>query len=414
MVGRNATDGFRRHVALAFACLFALAISGARADESVSSKPKREIVARCGNGYLELVDGYRVLHLKGTPYEMGYQHGVLLKEECRELLHHLTQEKAKDVSLEFMGMRLSPVQIIQMIFALQRPYIPPRYVEELEGLAAGAGVPVQQAFVANSIPELFHCSGFALRSDLTESGSLLHGRVLDYGVDWRLQEFAVLMIAEPEGKIPFVNITYSGFIGSVGGMNSEQVSIGEMGGRGAGKWAGTPMAFLVRRVLEEANSLDEAIAIFRDSRRTCEYYYVIADAEADDAVGLDGSADRFQVIGMGKSHPRLPTPVPGTVLLSAGSRYGHLCRLVGDVKDSKEKFSFERARRLMDAPVAMKSNLHNVLFAPGLGRLWVANAGPDGEPAWKQKYYHFDFNDLLENKPEGEGRVFELPPTEPR
>ncbi|QDU64868.1 Acyl-coenzyme A:6-aminopenicillanic acid acyl-transferase [Planctomycetes bacterium Pan216] len=383
-----------------------------RADELVVARPKREIVARCGEGYLELVDGYRVLHLKGSPYEMGYQHGVLLKDECRELLHHLTQVKAKEVSLEFMGMTVSPVQIIQMIFALQRPYVPPRYVEELEGLAAGADLPLQQAFVANSIPELFHCSGFALRSDLTESGSMLHGRVLDYGIDWRLQEFAVLVLAEPEGKIPFANITYTGFIGSVGGMNTQQVSIGEMGGRGAGKWAGTPMAFLVRRVLEEADSLDEAIEIFRDSRRTCEYYYVIADAEADDAVGLDGSADRFEVIKMGASHPRLPTPVPGTVLLSAGDRYGHLCRLVSDVRDTKEKFSFERARRLMDAPVAMKSNLHNVLFAPGLGKLWVANAGPNGEPAWQRKYYGFDINELLTTEPEGDAQVFELPSKE--
>jgi hypothetical protein len=49
----------------------------------------------------------------------------------------------------------------------------------------------------------------------------------------------------------------------------------------------------------------------------------------------------------------------------------------------------------MDAPVAMSSNLHNVLFAPGLGKLWVANASSDKAPAWKQKYYEFDFRALL-------------------
>ena len=31
-----------------------------------------QTVARCGKGWLELIDGYPVLHLKGTPYEMGY------------------------------------------------------------------------------------------------------------------------------------------------------------------------------------------------------------------------------------------------------------------------------------------------------------------------------------------------------
>ena len=93
---------------------------------------------------------------------------------------------------------------------------------------------------------MFHCSGFALSGSATKDGTLYHGRILDYGCDWRLQEHAVLTVAEPEGKIPFVNVTYAGFIGIVTGMNAKKVSIGEMGGEGLGHWEGVPMAFLVR------------------------------------------------------------------------------------------------------------------------------------------------------------------------
>ena len=206
----------------------------------------------------------------------------------------------------------------------------------------------------------------------------------------------MLVVAQPDGRIPFVNVTYAGFIGSVTGMNNRQVSIGEMGGSGQGKWAGSPMAFLVRRVLEEANTLDEAVAIFKNSKRTCEYYYVVADAKSNSAVGIDGSADTFAVIAAGESHPELPTPIPHTVLLSQGDRYKNLCRVTQAVLDEREKFTVERAIHLMDAPVAMKSNLHNVLFAPGLGKLWVANASSDKKPAWSQKYNEFDFRALLE------------------
>ncbi|HEY1066008.1 MAG TPA: hypothetical protein VGE52_07855, partial [Pirellulales bacterium] len=39
-----------------------------------------ETIARCGKGWLERVDGLLVLHVEGTPYEMGYQHGRLLKD----------------------------------------------------------------------------------------------------------------------------------------------------------------------------------------------------------------------------------------------------------------------------------------------------------------------------------------------
>ena len=87
----------------------------------------------------------------------------------------------------------------------------------MRGIADGAGLDVQDVVVANFIPELFHCSGFALSGSATKDGTLYHGRILDYGCDWRLQEHAVLTVAEPRGKIPFVNVTYAGFVGSVTG-----------------------------------------------------------------------------------------------------------------------------------------------------------------------------------------------------
>ena len=99
----------------------------------------------------------------------------------------------------------------------------------------------------------------------------------------------MLTVAEPEGKIPFVNVTYAGFIGSVTGMNAKHVSIGEMGGGGRGHWAGVPMALLVRMALEEADDLDAAIAVFRDHPRTCEYYL----------------RDRRRQLGQGRRHGSL-------------------------------------------------------------------------------------------------------------
>ena len=173
--------------------------------------------------------------------------------------------------------------------------------------------------MANFIPELFHCSGFALSGSATKDGTLYHGRILDYGCDWRLQEHAVLTVAEPAGRIPFVNVTYAGFVGSVTGMNAEKVSIGEMGGKGMGHWDGVPMAFLMRMVLEEARTLDQAIAIFRDHPRTCEYYFVIADGKTGKGVGMEASWDTFFVVNMGESHPKLPEPVKDAVVLSAAT-----------------------------------------------------------------------------------------------
>jgi hypothetical protein len=383
---------------LAFCVLLAAAAPAAAASKTL---------ARCGAGFLEEVDGTRVLHLKGTPYAMGYQQGALLKGEIRELVRFLFAVKAKQATLEVGGLKLlDPRRAILGIAATQKKYIPQRFTEELRGLADGAGLSVDDVTAANFIPELFHCSGFALSGSATRDGTLYHGRILDYGCDWRLQEFAVVTIAEPEGKIPFVNVTYAGFIGSVTGMNAQQVSIGEMGGRGLGHWEGVPMSLLVRMALEEAGDLDAAIGIFRDHPRTCEYYYVIADGKTGGAVGMEASWDVFGVVRMGEAHPRLPHAVKDAVLLSVGDRYEELARRV---RAGFGTFDAQSARGLMDRPVAMKSNLHSVLFEPRSTRLWVANASKDGAPAVTQPYRALQLSELLTHHADREAPALPCP-----
>lgn len=364
-----------------------------------------QTVARCGAGWLELIDGYPVLHVKGSPYEMGFQHGALLRDHARESMHNLLEVKG-NVAINLGLVSVKPRRLIEAIVAIQRPHVPQKYFDEMEGLAAGSGLKLLDVQTGNFIPEMFHCSGFAVMNSATKDGTLYHGRVLDYAVDWGLQDHAVLIVAEPEGSIPFVNVTYAGFIGSVTGMNARHVSIGEMGGGGTGHWDGVPMALLVREVLERGTDLDAAIAVFRDSPRTCQYFYVIADGKTNRAVGMEASWDKFSLVKPGEAHPLLPSPVDDAVLLSAGNRYHELVRRA---KAGHGKFDAETARKLMDCPVAMKSNLHDVLFEPKSTRFWVANASHDKQPAADQKYYAFQLTELLKRVPDSKAPEIPMP-----
>jgi isopenicillin-N N-acyltransferase-like protein len=355
-----------------------------------------QTVARCGQGWLEHIDGYPVLHLEGTPYEMGFQHGALLKESVRQNLRNILQGE-KTAVVEVKGVTIKPRWAFDAVAFIQRPFVPEAYLEELRGLADGAAVPLADLTAANFLPELFHCSGFAVMNTATVDGTLYHGRVLDYAVDWKLQEHAVLIVARPRGGLPFVNVGYAGFIGSVTGMNAEKVSIGEMGGRGLGHWQGVPMALLVREVLQKATDLDAAVDVFRSHRRTCQYFYVIADGKTNRALGMEASWNKLQTVGPGEVHPLLPQAVPDCVLLSAGPRYE---TLVGRARREHGRIDAQAALRLMDRPVAGRSNLHNVLFAPQSTRFWVANASRDGGPAAEQPYQEFQLSELLQRQPD--------------
>jgi isopenicillin-N N-acyltransferase-like protein len=365
-----------------------------------------QTVARCGRGWLELIDGYKVLHLKGQPWEMGYQHGALLKESATKNMTTIITEKGNETLVELGSLKVTPRVAIDTIQKIQEKYVPRKFYEELEGLAAGSGLRLGDIRAGNFLPEMFHCSGFAVMNSATKDGTLYHGRVLDYAIDWGLQEHAVVVVAEPDGGIPYVNITYAGFIGSVTGMNARGVSVGEMGGGGQGHWKGVPMAFLVREALEKSTDLDEAIAIFRDSPRTCQYFYVIADGQTNRAVGMEASWNTFMTVKPGEAHSLLPTPVKDAVLLSAGDRYKELCRRAGAAYGQLDA---ESALRLMDRGVAMKSNLHNVLFEPKTTRFWVANASADKKPAAEQKYFAFQLSELLTRHPEASAPDLPMP-----
>lgn len=362
----------------------------------LSSTTFGETIARCGQGWLETIDGYPVLHLKGTPYEMGYQHGALLKESTRENLHNVLESKRVS-AIEVSGVTVNPRWVIDTLAVVQSPFVPPWYQEELKGVAAGADLKLADVAAANFLPELFHCSGFAVMNSATTDGTLYHGRILDYSCDWHLQDHAVLIVAEPDGGIPFANVTFAGFIGSVTGMNAQHVSIGEMGGGGLGHWAGTPMAVLVRQVLQQAKDLDQAVAIFKGAQRTCEYYYVIADGKTNRALGVSATWDKLETIEPGQSHPLLPKPVKDCVLLSAGSRYDELAHRAAD---GAGKFDADSVRKLLERPIAGRSNLHNALFEPASTKLWIANAASDGKPAADQPYHAFQLSELLNRHPD--------------
>ena len=384
-----------------------------------------EVVAREGKGYLEKRDdGKLVLHLKGSPYEMGVQQGKLLKEQVRENMLKIAKNDGemgkKDEYRAYLFMRPAMHDML-------RPHIPQRFIQEMQGLAEGAGLDYADVEAGNLFPAAFHCSGMALRGKATKDGSLYHVRILDYMTQLGLQDSSLVIVHEPEGMRRWLNVGFAGFIGSVTGMNESQVAIGEMGGNGLTFWDGMPMAFLIRDALERATTLEEAVEIFKTTPRTCEYYYVISDGKTRDAVGIWATPQEFHTMAYGQSYGMLekfkPSKDPaaegktllkdiqlenneyGTVFKAAGGLRGFMAfppedtivisgpdRYMTFVERLMEHYGEVDAPMLQDLvkrPVSMKSNLHVAIFHPETLEVWVAVAASDGSPACNQPYFRY-------------------------
>ncbi len=376
---------------------FAATVSDAQpaaSPEAPAAHPIRtgapEIVrwAKNGSGLLCRLAGKTVVLLEGDARQMGAAHGELLAPQVRKLIERVVYFVGAADSVQ------SGRWFIEHMAEIEHrtlPHIPQRFLDECDALAEAAGVSRRDARYGNLFPERFHCSGVAVRGKATKDGQVLHARVLDYMRDISLQTCAAVMVFRPKDCYAWMSLGYSGFVGTVTAMNEKGLAIGEMGGRGEGRWDGMPMSFLLRDVAERAANVAEALELLRTTPRTCEYYYVLSDRSGEIAA-IHAEPDRFDVLRAGENHPLLPPALEDTVLVSGPDRAEHLSRRL---KQHYGRIDAATMIEIIKRPVAMASNLHNAVFAPQRLDMWFADAGKH-TPACDEPYTHCNMRQLLE------------------
>ena len=341
-----------------------------------------------GHGLLCSARGKTVLIVAGTPEEMGQAHGRLL----RNWVHGLSRKTGYLVGAGYSITKSDWFfERMDEVMARTKPHTPPRFLREIDAMSKGAGLSTRDGRVANFFPEMFHCSGFAVRDSATKDGMLLHGRVLDYMRDISLQSYACIQLFLPSDPKhnAWMSLGYAGFIGTVTAMNEKGLAVGEMGGKGEGKWDGMPMSLLLRDVMERASTVEEAIKIVQQTPRTCEYYYVVSD-KGRDMVGLACTPEKVDVFRPGAQHELLPHIPKDTVMLSGGSRAKLLSeRLI----KYHGQIDVAKMIEIIKRPVAMKSNLHNAVFRPETLDMWCADAGRK-TPACDEPYALVNLTEL--------------------
>jgi hypothetical protein len=235
-----------------------------------------EVVARYGDGFLEDNDGYRVLHVKGSQYEMGYQYGKLMAEELCQVVPMVNDYFASFGVPEWL------VEIAKRIVSTTYVWFyPPEDIEYLSGIYFGVGEPFIVTFsdlvalnalidVGGLVGEIFdditvmNCSSFAAWGSLTEEGKTFQTRNVDLVTGTGLENFVLMTYHKPEGNIPYANIGWCGFIGCASGLSARGIGIGQIWGYTMDHNIGTPWPFKTRRILMESTSAEEAAWVMND------------------------------------------------------------------------------------------------------------------------------------------------------
>jgi isopenicillin-N N-acyltransferase-like protein len=237
-----------------------------------------------------------IVRVQGTHAEIGFQLGSAQAPQIQAMIEtyrHLFELAGAEIGLENW----------QEAILHAHKYLPfaeestPECVEELRGLARGAGVSFDDVVVLNCMEAIasdalhLGCTSFALSPEWTSDGSVLIG----HNEDWIPEDISAVYLvhARPEGEPAFLALTYGALLPNIGfnecGLAQCCDSVYPNDAR-----IGVPRILVSRRVLA-ARSLAGAVQASLNPRRDAGYSHLIVH-ESGEIYNVEISARQFAML----------------------------------------------------------------------------------------------------------------------
>lgn len=384
-------------------------------------------VRRAGASWVRHVGGLLEVRLAGTPAAIGEAHSLLLHDEMVEtesVVWRLLDEKVPNRAARFLLLDAGQLAYRGLAATMDEA----RRAEIAAGAAAFRPDPFESRFstfqrfvylaslydisLGYEHSPLIGCTTFTF-SGKAAAGSPLLARAFDFDVDDVFDRRKAVFLVSEDGKIPFASVAWPGLVGVVSGMNREGLAVVVHGARaGPTRTTGEIVVHELRRLLSEAKTTDEAIALIGKTDPLVSHIVILNDAAGHAVVveRVPGAApytrplpDRATVTnhleGPFANDPKnervrqvsstLPRRERGDELLAAldhPATAGDAVRLLRDRKGPSGVALPLGDRRAIDALIAT----HAVVMETASRRLWVSEA-----PHLLGRFVAFDLTALL-------------------
>ena len=337
-----------------------------------------------------------VVVVKGTPYEMGRQLGEIIGPQMKQFVPAAMAGITQKLSITN--------EALCEVWARSAAFGDDRVEQELAGLSDGSGVPLSLLQAMHAVPLLmpYSCSSIAAWGGATEDGHLYQTRNLDWSLEVKAHEFPVIVVYIPDKGHAHVLPTFAGMTGAHTGMNVRGITLSEMGDspeREMPYQVHAPhFTVFFRTLLYDADSLTEALDIFKAQPQTKRYHFVFGDGLSDRrAVKIlahsPESPEKRIVIWKDNdaTDETAPQVLPGIVYNDEGRG------AFPTLKAEHGKLNGEKLVALANAIPIKGGNVVNVVYDATALRLWVTYAGGDKE-AYQRPSVFLDLKTLDANK----------------
>jgi len=378
-----------------------------------------------------------ILHVWGTPYEMGFTHGRLLQEKVVSFYNAVYDYMIDEISHEINDFdpNLPPGFVedvakggidwaLDKTINMTAPFTADYFNEEIQGLADATGIPYERIQQIHMLGEVTKgsCSMFGAWNDALASGSgVIQTRTLDWDMNGPFRDSPHITVYHPNDGNAFLNLGWHGWIGSITGMNDQQMAISEIGAsfadRTFGKESrqGIPFTYILRDVLQFDKSLDDSKMRIKQADRTCNLILGVGDGKNEifNSIRYSYSAadffdDKNLEPGPWCTEPR---PCDWMPLIDSVVYHGmdwncpSYTKVLGNLlQEYWGKIDPEVAISQIMART-MSGDVHNAVYDLTKNDMYFAVASPHGadsktKQAYKNSYYKLDMAKLFaEEKP---------------
>ncbi len=246
---------------------------------------------------------FPILHLTGTAYEQGIQHGQQLKDRIAHNLDVYFTRFEAEAGLPKSEVLKRANRYAGAIAGQNRDYF-----DGMRGVADGSGLPLEEIAALQVRYEILYfqwgknavseedvdgCTAFAVLPEASANGHLLVGQ----NWDWIPQvKGAVLHTIDPDGT-EVLAFTEAGIIGGKIGFNSAGVALAINGMMSTeDDWSTLAKPFHVRCYeILRSHSFDAAIAVVTSEARACSTNFLIAQTP-DKVVDIEAAPGKMRLL----------------------------------------------------------------------------------------------------------------------
>jgi isopenicillin-N N-acyltransferase-like protein len=355
-----------------------------------------------------------LIEVRGAPRERGRQHGEACREQVRAYAETLRRVLAGEAHLRGLDAgrpAAAPALSVGELYERALTFVPffeafaPRLVEEIRGIAEGAGVPFAAALLVNVRAEVAGvrgaargaargandgCTAFAAAGAATAGGAVLLGQNQDQAPD--MEALGVVLKVRPDDGPPALMATFGGLVGYPG-VNGEGVACFQ-NALSSGVWRHALPHYPLKRVLLAQPAVAACLGVFdRAALASCGNVVLgdrsghLLDVEAtpdgyavlEPADGLLVHTNHFQSARY-RPHEKLLSSLPDSAArlerMTSLLREAHGRITLDTIKQSLRDHDGGAAGICRHEPQRPMKTIASIIAEPEHGRLHVARGNP--------------------------------------